>query len=254
MMITLVYACSIGVLLMALVAWAYAVFGKREMARGILFGCWVAALALFVVNWLLAQAVPFGNMRQVLSFFPLVSVPAAVYMRRWRGADLTAHFAAVAAFSMLGALCMPLQATWRQMPALQSPWFVPHVTSYVIAYGFLAVSAFAALASLSKKHAEIRMRAADEVVSLAFPFLTFGLLSGALWADVAWARYWAWDIKEAWALITWCVYLIYFHVRANANFASWRRPLILLGFVAVLFTFFVVNLMPAVQSIHSYAR
>jgi ABC-type transport system involved in cytochrome c biogenesis permease subunit len=139
------------------------------------------------------------------------------------------------------------------MPALQSAWFAPHVTSYVIAYGLLAVSAVLVVMSFRAK-AEERLLAADEVVRLAFPFLTFGLWSGALWADVAWARYWAWDIKEAWALITWCVYLLYFHVRAQAAFAGWRRPLLLLGFVAVLVTFFVVNLLPAIQSIHSYAR
>ncbi|MBR3694663.1 MAG: cytochrome c biogenesis protein CcsA, partial [Akkermansia sp.] len=66
--------------------------------------------------------------------------------------------------------------------------------------------------------------------------------------------YWAWDMKEAWALITWCVYLIYFHVRAQKDFAAWARPLLLLGFVAVLITFFVVNLLPSIQSIHSYAQ
>lgn len=149
---------------------------------------------------------------------------------------------------------MPMQASWRQMPALQSPWFAPHVTSYVIAYGFLTVSAILAVASCFGSGKQARLRAADEVVMLAFPFLTFGLWSGALWADVAWARYWAWDIKEAWALITWCVYLLYFHLRGYASFASWLRPLLLIGFVAVLITFFVVNLLPSIQSIHSYAQ
>ena len=168
--------------------------------------------------------------------------------------DLTAFFAAAAALSMVGALCMPMQASWRQMPALQSPWFAPHVTSYVISYGFLTVSAILALASCFGSGKQARLRAADEVVMLSFPFLTFGLWSGALWADVAWARYWAWDIKEAWALITWCVYLLYFHLRGHASFASWCRPLLIIGFVAVLVTFFVVNLLPSIQSIHSYAQ
>lgn len=254
-MITLVYTLSVGLFLVSLLAWGVAVLRRGDAARGIMLGSWLVAVALFVANWVMAQAVPFGNMRHVLSFFPLVLVPAAFYMERCRGVVLTAHFSAAAALATLGALCMPMQAAWRQMPALQSPWFAPHVTSYVISYGFLAVSAFLVISSFfSTPRRDERVRAADEVVTLAFPFLTFGLWSGAIWADVAWARYWAWDIKEAWALITWCVYLLYFHVRAHAAFAGWRRSLLLLGFAAVLVTFFVVNLLPAIQSIHSYAR
>lgn len=254
-MITLVYTLTVGLLLASMLAWVLAVLRREEVARGIMLGAWLVALALFVANWVMAQAVPFGNMRHVLSFFPLVLAPAALYMRRYRGTVLTAHFSAAMALATIGALCMPMQAAWRQMPALQSPWFAPHVTAYVVSYGFLAVAAFLVLSSFfSASRGEERLRAADEVVMLAFPFLTFGLWSGALWADVAWARYWAWDIKEAWALITWCVYLLYFHVRAQAAFAGWRRSLMLLGFVAVLVTFFVVNLLPAIQSIHSYAR
>lgn len=253
-MITFVYMLTIATLLMALVTCVLSCLGQREFARGMMAGSWLAALVLFVANWVMAQAVPFGNMRHVLCFFPLVLAPATYYMQRCRGLDLTGYFAGVAALCMLGALCMPMQATWRQMPALQSPWFAPHVTSYVISYGFLTVSAILALASCFGQRRQERLRAADEVVLLAFPFLTFGLWSGALWADVAWSRYWAWDMKEAWALITWCVYLIYFHVRAQKAFDTWVRPLLLLGFVAVLITFFVVNLLPSIQSIHSYAQ
>ena len=253
-MIMMIYTLSIGSLLMALAACVLGCLRQTEFARGMMAGCWVTALALLVANGVQAAALPFGNMRHVLCFFPLVLAPAAYYMQRCRGIDLTAFFAAAAALSMVGALCMPMQASWRQMPALQSPWFAPHVTSYVIAYGFLTVSAILAVASCFGCGKQARLRAADEVVMLAFPFLTFGLWSGALWADVAWARYWAWDIKEAWALITWCVYLIYFHVRTQKSFATWLRPLLLIGFVAVLITFFVVNLLPSIQSIHSYAQ
>ncbi len=253
-MLMLIYMLTIGTLLMALAACVLGCLRQAEFARGMMAGAWVTALALFVANMVLAEALPFGNMRHVLCFFPLVLAPAAYYMQRCRGVDLTAYFAGAAALCMVGALCMPMQAAWRQMPALQSPWFAPHVTAYVISYGFLAVSALLVVVSCFGSRKQEHLRAADEVVMLAFPFLTFGLWSGALWADVAWARYWAWDIKEAWALITWCVYLIYFHLRAQKGFAAWHRPLLILGFVAVLITFFVVNLLPTIQSIHSYAQ
>ena len=242
---------TLSVLLLSVGCGAVVLLHKERLALPLAVAAWCTALALFVANWCLAGALPFGNMRHVLCFFPLVLGPAAFYMQRYRRINLMASFALVGAFAMVGALCMPMQAAWRQMPALQSPWFAPHVTTYVVAYGLLAVSAAQAILSFFKGR-EGSLRAADEVARLAFPFLTFGLWSGALWADAAWARYWAWDIKEVWALITWCVYLIYFHI-CSASPAV-RRGLLLAGFVAVLITFFVVNLLPNIVSVHSYAQ
>lgn len=242
---------TVAVLLLNLGVLIAGMRGRSLVVSSLEVAGWCTALALLIANWVLADSLPFGNMRHVLCFFPLVLGPAAGYMRHVRGVELTACFAGVAVVAMVGALCMPMQATWRQMPALQSPWFVPHVMSYVLAYGLLAVSAVQVLLSYSGRCDE-RLRAADEVVRLAFPFLTFGLWSGALWADAAWARYWAWDIKEVWALITWVVYLIYFHLPSQSP--VWRRVLLLSGFVAVLITFFVVNLLPNIVSVHSYAQ
>lgn len=242
---------TVSVLLLNVAVCAAVVLKRQLLVRPLEVAAWGTALALFVANWCLATSLPFGNMRHVLCFFPLVLGPAAFYMRRWRRTELTVDFAAVGALAMVGALCMPMQAAWRQMPALQSPWFAPHVTTYVVAYGLLAVSAAQTVLSM-RRGGEGCLRAADEVARLAFPFLTFGLWSGALWADAAWARYWAWDIKEVWALITWCVYLVYFHL-AGASVRA-RRIVLLLGFAAILVTFFVVNLLPNIVSVHSYAQ
>lgn len=226
----------------------HTVSGMRLFAAG-----WVLALLLFVANGLLAQAMPFGNMRHVLCFFPLVMLPACVYLRRYRKLDLPGYFAAASALMLVGALCMPLQAAWRQMPALQSHWFAPHVTSYVVAYGLITVSALLCIISYCRADGSHDERAADAVLRLAFPFLTFGLCSGAIWADAAWGGYWAWDIKEVWSLITWGIILLYFHLAQVPALAGWRRPVLLLAFVAMIITFLVVNLLPALESMHSYA-
>lgn len=228
--------------------------GRRRLGHALFAGGWVAALALLGANAWLAEAPPFGNMRHVLCFFPLVLLPSAWHLRRAAGLELTTFFAGASAVSLLGALCMPLHAAWRQMPALQSPWFAPHVTSYVLAYGLMAVSAVLACLSCAEGREEDRLHAADAVARLAFPFMTFGLWSGALWADAAWGRYWAWDIKEVWSLLTWCLYLIYFHLARRGADAFWRRLLLLSGFAAVLVTFLVVNFLPRLESLHSYAR
>ena len=231
---------------------AFSACGGAQAARRCLCAAWWASLLLLAANWVLAAAPPFGNMRHVLAVFPLLMAPAALYLRRRCGCELTGWLAAAAAAALLGALCMPLQAHWRQMPALQSPWFVPHVAAYVVAYGLMAVAAMLALASFLPR-GEGRLDAAHAVARLAFPFMTFGLASGALWADAAWSAYWAWDIKEVWSLITWLLYLLYFHSCGHAALAGWRRPLLLFGFAAVLVTFLVVNLLPSLNSLHSYA-
>lgn len=229
--------------------------GRAAASRHCHLLAWVLAVCLFAADWVLAQAPPFGNMRHVLAFLPLVMYPASLYLSRSRISGVDGWLSAVSALALIGALCMPLQATWRQMPALQSPWFAPHVISYVLSYGLLAVSALVLIVRPLRPGKSVQDEyTASALVRLAFPFMTFGLWSGALWADAAWGAYWSWDIKEVWALITWCIYLIYFHVERYPAYATWRRPLLLLGFAAVLVTFFVVNLLPDIQSLHSYAQ
>lgn len=253
-MTTMIYVLTAAALLACLASTAAAVRQGPRAARALLAVGWVLSLGLLAANAALAEALPFGNMRHVLCFFPLAMGPVALFMRRCRHLELTGYFAAASALALIGALCMPLQAAWRQMPALQSPWFAPHVTSYVLAYGLMTVAAFLCLLSFRRGRGEQDLAAADAVVRLAFPLLSFGLISGAVWADAAWGGYWAWDIKEVWSLLTWLLYLLYFHVQPHPAFASWRRPLLLLAFAAIVVTFMVVNLLPQIESMHSYAR
>ncbi len=236
-------------------ALSFLAIGRRgEGSPRLFLAAWAVAALLFIANAWLAQAPPFGNMRHVLCVFPLLMPLADLYLRKWRKMQLTAWLAGATSLALLGALCMPLQATWRQMPALQSPWFAPHVTSYVLSYGLMTVAALLALKSLRDADPEARLGQADAIVRLAFPFMTFGLWSGALWADAAWGGYWAWDIKEVWSLLTWTIYLLYFHAAGKSELAGWRRPLLLLGWAAVIVTFLVVNLLPKLESLHSYAQ
>ena len=82
--------------------------------------------------------------------------------------------------------------------------------------------------------------------------MTVVIISGAIWAQKAWSRYWAWDPKETWSLITWIIYAIYLHLRLRRNWrgksAAWFS---IIGFISVLFTFVGVNIL--LPSIHSYA-
>ena len=87
----------------------------------------------------------------------------------------------------------------------------------------------------------------------AVMLLTIGIFLGAVWANVSWGRYWGWDPKEVWALITMIVYAFAFH---RESFPWLRRPMafhayMVLAFFSVLFTYFGVNFF--LSGMHSYA-
>nr|YP_010958463.1 heme attachment to plastid cytochrome c [Vandenboschia auriculata]ALO81732.1 heme attachment to plastid cytochrome c [Vandenboschia auriculata] len=82
-----------------------------------------------------------------------------------------------------------------------------------------------------------------QLISLGFPFLTIGILSGAVWANEAWGSYWSWDPKETWALVTWIIYAIYIHIKITKNWQG-KGPAIVAstGFFLVRICFLGVNL------------
>jgi cytochrome c-type biogenesis protein CcsB len=89
-------------------------------------------------------------------------------------------------------------------------------------------------------------------IAVGFPFLSVGIITGAIWADVAWGSYWSWDPKETWSLITWLVYATFLHSRFTRGWVGQRSAVLsVLGFVAVLFTYFGVNFL--LSGLHSYA-
>ena len=90
-----------------------------------------------------------------------------------------------------------------------------------------------------------------KTILFAFPFLTLLILTGAIWAYYAWGRYWGWDPKETWSLITWIVYSIYLHVRITHGWEG-KGPAVIsvLGFGVVIFTYLGVNIL--LSGLHSY--
>lgn len=102
------------------------------------------------------------------------------------------------------------------MPALQSPWFAPHVIVYMFAYAMLGAALILAVYLLwfKKKRIECReTELSDNLVYVGLAFMTLGMLFGALWAKEAWRHYWSWGPKETWAAATWIAYLAYIHFR-----------------------------------------
>jgi cytochrome c-type biogenesis protein CcsB len=90
-------------------------------------------------------------------------------------------------------------------------------------------------------------------IALGYPLFTVGgLIFGMIWANKAWGRYWGWDPKESWALITFLVYSAYLHVRLTRGWkGTWTACISVLGFIVTMFTLFGVNFL--ISSLHSYA-
>ena len=161
-------------------------------------------------------------------------------------------------------------------PILKSSWRTIHIVGGAISYGGIVLAfAFASLFLLRPwltkegksetsgsgllasriPSADVLDRLCYLSVAYSFPFLTLLNVTGAIWAVQSWNRYWQWDPKEVWGLITWLVYAIYLHARLRSEWRGKRIAWIaVIGFGAMAFTFLGVNFLSAFQgSLHSYA-
>ncbi|MEN6618426.1 MAG: cytochrome c biogenesis protein CcsA [Rikenellaceae bacterium] len=194
-----------------------------------------------------------GETRLWYSFF-LITVGYLTYLR-WGYKWLVAYSTLVSAVFIFINLLKPEIHTTNLMPALQSPWFVPHVTVYILAYAIMGAATIAALIALFKGSPEDRdlMKMIDNLVYIGLAFLIAGILMGALWAKEAWGDYWSWDIKETWALITVSTYLLYIHSRKGGYSQKIILWIIPGGFILLMVTWLGVNYLSAAQgSIHIY--
>lgn len=237
-------------------------FGQIAMSLTVLaFGVHLVGV---VSRGLAADRVPWGNMYEFSTTGALAVTGAFLalswrYQLSWLGLLVTAFTTTVLGVAVL-ALYVPAGPL---VPALHSYWLVIHVAAAAIAGGAYTVGAMASVLYLVKSRwsggyldrlpsKEDIDRLAYRVHAFAFPTWTFAVLCGAIWAEYAWGRYWGWDPKEVWALITWVVYAAYLHARATAGWQGKAAAYIaLVGFGTFLFNFVGINLWGS--GLHSYA-
>jgi ABC-type transport system involved in cytochrome c biogenesis permease subunit len=187
----------------------------------------------------------------------LSSIGLITYLR-WKYKTLLAFTILMAFLFLLINLLHPETYDKTLMPALQSPWFIPHVIVYILAYAILAFSSMIAVYGLFKVYYRTKdsftIKWADNLVYIGFSFLTMGLLFGALWAKEAWGHYWTWDPKETWAFLTWLSYLLYIHFRIFQP-GKIKTPfwVLSLAFIVLLICWFGINYLPSAEnSVHVY--
>ena len=168
-------------------------------------------------------------------------------------------------FLVIGYAAMQSREVRELMPSLRSNWLGFHVSTAIIAYGAFGVcfvlSIIFLLRDRMKESGFLAQHIPDKEkldlisyrsASLGLLFLTFTIITGAIWAERAWGSYWSWDPKETWSLVTWLIYAAYLHLRLRRGWQGRAAAIFaVVGFVCVIFTYIGVNtLLPGV---HSYA-
>jgi cytochrome c-type biogenesis protein CcsB len=184
--------------------------------------------------------------------------------------------------SGFSSLTLPteMQKALPLVPSLQSNWLMMHVSMMMISYATLIVGSLLSILYLaflwfqsskvqlsvdssSNESALLQTRSAKlslletvdiwsyRIIGLGFPFLTIGIISGAVWANEAWGSYWSWDPKETWALITWLVFAIYLHSRLLKGWQGQKAALLgSSGFFVIWICYLGVNFLG--KGLHSY--
>lgn len=249
----------------ALLFWimgAIAALGNRHRALSIF--CTTAGLLVFAffiaALWHSLERPPLrtmGETRLWYSFF--LPIAGLLTYLRWNYKWILSFTTLLSAVFIMVNIKNPDIHNKVLMPALQSPWFAPHVIIYMFSYAILGAATLGALYYLVKEkkvsNPERLMQMTDELVYAGTACITLGMLMGAIWAKEAWGHYWSWDPKETWAAATWLGYLLYIHYRLKKN-ASHKLSMILLlvAFMLLQICWYGVNYLPsAQQSVHTYS-
>ena len=239
---------------------------------------WAALLAVagnlagFMLRWqesyrLGIGHVPLSNMYESLVFFALTIGSITLFIEQRYKRPLIAAFAMPIAFLAMAYASLAPSVNDRiqpLIPALKSNWLIVHVITCFFGYAAFAIAFGISIMYLLKQKGDDgkggllshlpSLGFLDELthrmVLFGFLFLSIGIITGAVWANSAWGTYWSWDPKETWSLITWFIYATLLHARMMRGWYGKKIAyLSIVGFAAVLFTYFGVNYLPG---LHSY--
>jgi cytochrome c-type biogenesis protein CcsB len=247
---------------------AFAVrLGRSGVALTVLGG--LLHLVSVVLRGVATGRVPWGNMYEYLSAVGLVAVVAWVYVVSRYDMRRMSVFVLLPIASLLFLAGNRLYAEAAPLvPSLRSYWIIVHVAAAIMASGVFLLSGVVSALHLASS-GEFRRKSgggpsrrlppADHLDRIAyrtgtvgFLTLTFAIITGAVWAEQAWGRFWGWDPKETVAFVSWVCYAAYLHARATAGWRGRRSAwLNVVGMVVVLFNLFFVNLVAV--GLHSYA-
>jgi cytochrome c-type biogenesis protein CcsB len=267
--VTFIYALAA---LVYMAAWIFKKDLPGKLATGILLIAAAGNGVGIIWRWMESYQLGFGhaplaNLYESLIFFSLtIGILSLVIEYKYKNKIIGAlatplAFLAIAYASMSPNISDRIQPL---IPALKSNWLIAHVMSCFVGYAGFAIAFAVSLLYLFKSRrtdddsgegtfipsSETLDELTYQLVMFGFFFLSIGIITGAVWANSAWGRYWGWDPKETWSLVTWLVYLSLLHARFMRGWQGKRIAILsIIGFMAVIFTYFGVNYLPG---LHSY--
>ena len=222
---------------------------------GRVLGVLALPVILLAFLWYKRGVFPATNGVETLFLFAFVVIVIALLLRLIKRFSHLSNALIVLAFASTVFAVYGLDWSGDVQPILRTPLLGVHVTTIIIAYALIGCTAMNAVIALCSK--DQKMRAAQALLGrlLLYPatmLLAAGIFIGAVWANISWGRYWGWDPKEVWALVTLLVCSVAFHTRSLC-FIS--RPtafhlFCIVAFISVLFTYFGVNHL--LGGLHSY--
>jgi len=255
---------AFGLLIIAQILQSVSLFrttAKDRISPWLALGSSILLLITVIQRSIAIKFFALTNMYESLLFLAMLASLMAFAITRWKPTSeskalpFSLNILAIIFLALASSPIAP--STIRPpVPALQSGWLVLHVSFTFIGEIFFAVGLVTAILQLTAKTEDNRKkfdRLTYTSIAIGYPIFTAGaLVFGAIWAENAWGRWWGWDPKETWALVTWLTYTAYLHFRlVRKNTSKLMPALVILGFAIAMFTFFGVNFLLA--GLHSYA-
>jgi cytochrome c-type biogenesis protein CcsB len=282
-----IFACFLLFFAM-LFYWVSLSFPKNQLifriSKFLVLGSNLLFMSTLAIRWITQGYFPLSNLYESLIFLSwgislIHLVIESKTKSRLIGAISTPLMFFLSGFSSL-TLPVEMQKALPLVPSLQSNWLMMHVSMMMVSYAtlilgsllsilYLAFGFFnntetktfennngeAVLTSNVSASKSSLLETVDiwsyRIIGLGFPFLTIGIISGAVWANEAWGAYWSWDPKETWALITWLVFAIYLHSRLLKGWQGQKAAALgSCGFFVIWICYLGVNFLG--KGLHSY--
>jgi len=237
-----------------------------------------------LLRWINESYFPLSNLYESLIFLSWSISTIHLFIEYQTKSRLIGSISTPVLFLLSGfsTLTLPIdmQKALPLVPSLQSNWLMMHVSMMMVSYATLIIGSLFSILYLAFYYFSINknnvfntldnkgnviqafnssknslLETIDiwsyRIIGLGFPFLTLGIISGAVWANEAWGSYWSWDPKETWALITWLVFATYLHSRLLKGWQGKNASLLgSFGFFVIWICYLGVNFLG--KGLHSY--
>ena len=248
-------------------------------------------LVTLLLRWINEKYFPLSNLYESLIFLSWSISTIHILIESKTKSRIIGAISTPILFFLVGfsSLTLPteMQKALPLVPSLQSNWLMMHVSMMMVSYATLILGSLLSILYLAFNYFQFKknnktteqnlyqntitnsdtiskrinfsqlslLETIDNwsyrIIGLGFPFLTIGIISGAVWANEAWGSYWSWDPKETWAFITWLVFAIYLHSRLLKGWRGEKAAIIgSIGFFVIWICYLGVNFLG--KGLHSY--